>query len=62
MYRNSCIAKRLDPEVQIEKPLKPDWNQIPLNSDTHCLAKQYKRNVPNLELNYIITVLQLFMD
>ena len=60
MFRNSFVAKRVDPAVRFDG--KNHSNQTQLNPDMHCVAKQYKRNVPNVEVNYMITVLQSFMD
>ena len=56
------VAKTVDPAVQFDRKKIIYWNQTPLNPDVHCVARQYERNVPNVELNYMITVLQPFMD
>ena len=55
MFRNSLVAKRVNPAVRFDGKnylLEPD----PINM---CIVWQ---KVPNVELNYLITVLQPFME
>ena len=55
MFRYSYVAKRVDPAVWFDGKnhlLEPDPTKM-------CIVWE---NIPNVELNYMITVLQPFMD
>ena len=54
MFRNSHVAKRVDPAVRFNRRnylFEPDPTKM-------CIVRQ---KVPNMELNYMIIVLQPFM-
>ena len=55
MFRNSHVLKRVDSAVKFDGKnylLEPDPTKM-------CIVWQ---KVPNVELNYMITVMQPFMD
>ena len=55
MFRNSHVAKRVDPAVRF------DGKNYLLESNPTKMCIVWQK-VPNVELNYMITVLQPFMD